>query len=110
MRWSIRSQHLHGIAAVRQKAGVTGISLVAEIFFQQQPSALAIAAIVDGIHKLIVVIIVRAPLSAGGWQLFHGAGGTELRATPARKTLGVEHLALVRSFILRPRPQDEKFP
>src|SRR5208282_3338323 len=61
MRRRIGGNDLHGVAAVRQKAGVERTVAVGEVILQQQPARFAVAAVIDGVDKLVVVIVVRRP-------------------------------------------------
>ena len=62
VRRRIRGNYFHCIAAIRQQAGIEGIRLVGEIVLEEQPARFAVAAVVDGVDELVVVLIVRAPL------------------------------------------------
>ena len=79
---SVRSDYFDRVAAIGKQAGVEGIGLIGHVtFFQQQPLALAIPAVVDGIHQLIVVVVVRAPFHADGIAIMRaGNRRIEMRA------------------------------
>ncbi len=66
VRRRIGSDDFHGVASVRQQAGVEGIGFVGQIVFQQQPAGFAVAAIVNRINQLIVILVVRTPFHADG--------------------------------------------
>src|SRR5580765_1887884 len=66
VRWRIGRDDFNRVSAVGQEAGIKGVRLVADVILQQQPATLSVTAIVDGVHELIVVVVVRAPLYADG--------------------------------------------
>src|SRR6266853_1085466 len=64
MRRRVGGDDLHGIAAVGYETGVERIIAIGEVVLQQQPARFAVAAVVDGVDQLIVVIVMRRPANA----------------------------------------------
>src|ERR1700686_3781730 len=74
MRRRVGGDDLHRVASVRQEAGVKRIIAIGEVVLQQQPTRFAVAAVVDAVDELIVVVVMRRPADAdrvavadGGW-------------------------------------------
>ena len=91
MRRGIGRDDLHGVAAVGKQAGVEGIGFVGQIVFQQKPARFSVAAVVDGIDELIVVLVVRIPFHADGIAIMT-AGTGDSKCMPEEPLMSVPRL------------------
>ena len=72
VRGRVGGYDFDGVAAIGQKRSVEGVELVGQIVFEQEPSRVAVAAVVDAVDHLVVVVIVNAPLHANGVAIMRG--------------------------------------
>src|SRR5208282_6699405 len=72
MRGRVGSDDLHRVAAVGQKTGVERIVAIIEIVLQQQPARFAVAAVVDGVDELVIVVVMGLPTNADGVAVANG--------------------------------------
>src|SRR6202008_1030240 len=75
MRGRIGGDDFHGISTIRQQAGVEGVGFVGDVVFEQQPTRFSVAAVVDGIDELILVLVVSGPLHSDGIAVVHAGDG-----------------------------------
>src|SRR5208337_703910 len=72
MRGRIGGDDLHRVPAVRQKTGVERIVAIGEVVLQQQPARFAVAAVVNGVDELVVVVVMGRPADADRVAVAHG--------------------------------------
>ena len=75
MRRRVGGDDLYGVAAIGQKASVERVGFVGDVVFQEEPAGFAVAAVVDRIDKLVVVLIVCAPLHANRVAIVRAGNG-----------------------------------
>src|SRR6266403_2112413 len=72
MRGRIGGDDLHGVATVRQQTGVERIVAIGEVTLQQQPARFAVAAVINAVDELVVVVVMGQPADADRVAVAYG--------------------------------------